>query len=278
MKSKGLKINKAIVFFLFLFCYIAFPVFGEEQDSKKQLSIKIRRTVEAIHAVRMKRLRMQEQYQARIDEIQKQIKRLEADLKDTITDVHNEKACVDKLSAGIKRFKEFNKAVTYLLTKTTNMILPVLKRMQYRVAAGIPYHRDERLARVESIIEDVSNADIMTKGEGLKNFWLFVSEELQLAKSIKLWNEPVFLEGGKRRKHAYQVRLGLVNQFFIAEDAVSIGLASKDAAGGWNMGLGELYCGKLRNALQILQQRRPPELISIPFTVMSSQDSKKAED
>ncbi len=100
--------------------------------------------------------------------------------------------------------------------------------------------------------------------DALNEFWDALNEELRLAGTRELMSAAVDLPGG-RRKHAYRLRLGLVNEFYRTEDGESVGLASfdKDA---WR----ELAEGPMREvvaaAIDVLRQHRLPELQRLPFT------------
>ena len=82
---------------------------------------------------------------------------------------------------------------------------------------------------------------------------------MRLLKTRQLTNAEVLLGGG-RTKHAYVARLGLVNELFVSEDGEIVGIAARRAAEPWRLVTDPVDRKRIVNALQMLQQRRPPRV------------------
>ncbi len=250
-----------------VFC-VAPPAFGQENqdepDGGKQLAHKIHETVEAIHAVRLERLRLQEQHESNVGEIERQIERLRDDLEKTDAAVREEAEKLHAVKAQVEQDKRAKRAAELLVSQVAASVLDAAGRMAKRVSAGIPYRKPQRQEQIGRVVEELGDSDLLVQADALTDYFSFCAEELRLAGSVHLWNEPVLLDGGKRQTHTYQVRLGLVNQFFVSEDGETVGLAARRTDREWDLQVDRSRRRQLRVILDVLQQRRPPEIVPVP--------------
>ena len=256
---------KYLLFGIFL---LSFSTFGQNHASKKKLAIEIQRTIEKIHAVRAKHFLMKKRYEVEISRMKGQIESLQKELERSSSKIQIQNQSIKTLSkkidedqGKIKYFKDFISQVT---KKGISDILGI----KSQICEGILYQKKKREKQIEEILKRLKKTSFTLKIQGLTDFWSFVSEELRLGKSIQLWNETVLVEDGKRQKHAYQARLGLVNHFFISEDAKVFGIAER---GNWRLKLDKEVKKQLQIIFAILQQQRVPQIIPIPFI---NRDSK----
>ncbi len=260
--------SRLVITVLLLSMCLVLPAFGQEgPNEKKQLARRIRETVEEAHAVRLERLRLREQHQAEIAEVERHIERLKDDIEKTNTTLQEERKLVGDLEATIEKDTKIKQVTELVIARAAKIFLPAAERVKKRVDTGITYRRKERQEQIARIIEGIGNPDPQVQADSLNDYLSFLAEELRLANSVNLWNEPVLLDDGKRQKHAYQIRLGLVNHFFISEDGKTIGLAAKEADREWNLNLDDARQQQLRAVLDILQERRPPRVISVPCAI-----------
>ena len=109
----------------------------------------------------------------------------------------------------------------------------------------------------------------MNQLNGTAAFLVFLQNELKLSNSVAFWNGPVNLLDNKQ-KHAYWVRLGLINQFYMSEDGQNVNLAFL----GNQHELPIIQSLKLHDqvyqAISTMQQRRRAEISE--FTFLNKQE------
>jgi hypothetical protein len=133
---------------------------------------------------------------------------------------------------------------------------------EQRVRAGIPYRHSQRLAALSTIHAQLAG-DLEAQLAGLRAWTRFASEEARLAVTTELLNAEVPVEDG-RRKHAYIVRIGLVNAVFITEDEQQFGVAA--GAAGWTLVTDPAAQQQIRLAREMLRRLQAPALLPLPFT------------
>jgi len=268
VKMGRVKARTAAALATCLVCCVAPPAFGQENqdetDGGKALARKIHETVEAIHAVRLERLRLQEQHKSDVGEIDRQIERLRNDLEQTDAAVREEAAKLRAVEAHVEEDKRAKQRAELVVSQAAASALDAAGGMAARVRGGIPYHKPQREERIGRVVEGLEDRDLLVQADALSNYFSFCAGELRLAGSVQLWNEPVLLDGGERQTHAYQVRLGLVSQFFVSEDGGTVGLAARQTGREWDLEVNRSRQRQLRAILDVLQQRRPPEVVAVP--------------
>lgn len=245
-----------------IFCMVSSALAQSEQE----LARKVHEAVEKIAAMRMERLSLQQGYREQLSEIETQTERLQGELGKTEAKVSEEQRTVNALETQAEQDKKIWQIAKDLLHQASGSSVRALEVVKKRVTSGIPYQRRERLRQIEQILGGLRSADIKTLAAALHDGCRFFAEELRLGRTITLWNEPVTMEDGRWQKHAYQVRLGLVNQFFISEDGQTICLAAQIPNQDWQAA-DLIQAQQLQAILAILQRRRPPQVISVPAKI-----------
>lgn len=244
------------------------PASGQEvSNPENRLAEKIHDTLKELHAIRMERQVLNEQQKLKIAEVNGQIKRIENDIEKTTTDLLGEKTIEDKMLSEIDKNMEFKEATENLLSGSVERSLPVAIRIKERLDVGIPYRKRERQDKTNRIITGLEQSHLKDRAEAVLDCLSFIYEELRLADSISLWNEPVLLDEGKRSLHAYQIRMGLVEQYFISEDGQVAGIAAKKPGQDWILQPDLVPREQIKLLLDTLQERRPPDVIPVPFSI-----------
>ncbi|MEE8104690.1 MAG: DUF3450 family protein, partial [Planctomycetota bacterium] len=235
------------------------------EDESHRLAAAIRTRIEEIQAVRQARQREAESHRDAQGLVEGQTARLQTEIESA----RGEAGAGDRAVHALrKRMEEGEAAVAEhraILEELRAVVEPVAEAFWKRIATGVPHARAARIARFESVAAALRKPDAPQEwADALNEFWDALNEELRLAGTRELVSAAVDLPGG-RRKHAYRLRLGLVNEFYRTEDGESVGLASfgEDA---WR----ELDAGPMRQvvaeAIDVLRQHRLPELQRLPFT------------
>ncbi len=265
-----LRIKPLIVALLLLLLPSAVIVIAESQvkpeHDRISIAENIREAVERLETLNAKRREVLNQHHNRIAVITPQIDnlRLQSALLDS--EVKELETAVADLRIKVNLQKSKVKEKKGLLDHIAKSAFAHLTSIRSSVVRGVPFEKQKRTALLDAIADGLISGDALRIADSFDDLWRFVERELQLAKSVEIWNEHVLLDDGRRLRHAWQVRIGMVNQFFVSEDNEEIGIALRN--GGWLLKRpSEL--GSLLKALHILQKRSYPDIIPVHIVLPS---------
>ena len=238
----------------------------DNNDQRAELAKQIHETIERVHTVRFERADLQKRYRQEQKVLEQQIARLESDLEASEESLSLDQQRVSSFQKRVEKQAAQSQQNAKLLKQTAKLTLVYVRRFQSRVLHGIPYRRDQRNEKLNRVIQDLGHRDPAVAGETVIDFMAIASDELQLGQSIDLWNESVSVSPHGRRVHAYQLRLGLVQQAFVSEDGQWSRLASFSASQPWETQINDTHQEQLLQAIRILQKQSPPRLVPFPFS------------
>lgn len=148
----------------------------------------------------------------------------------------------------------------------TREVLPVLmrdmvERLRQWIETDLPFLRDERLARVESLERMLVDASL-SPAEKLDRLLSVWRTELSYGREIDAWRGA--LVGSPDRQVEY-LRLGRVGFYYLTPDGDEGGVW-KAASGGWQP-LNEAQLAEVSKGLRIAREQRAPELLALPVSV-----------
>lgn len=148
----------------------------------------------------------------------------------------------------------------------TRETLPILmrdrvERLREWVETDLPFLREERLARVESL-ETMLVDPALTPAEKLDRLLSAWRAELNYGLEIDTWRGS--LVGSAERQVEY-LRLGRVGFYYLTPDGDEGGVW-KASTGEWQP-LNDDQLGELRKGLSIAREQRAPELLALPASV-----------
>ena len=234
------------------------------QEARDELARQIRQKVEQVQAVRAQYRSAQAEYEAQQAEIDKQVQRLRTDLAAVGAEQRalGERVAQDEQSLKAQQASagQARAAVGQMAAQS----LPVVQDLQQRIERGIPFRAESRTALLGGIAGELHSGDAVAQATAMARLWSFLGEEVRLSRTTQMWNQEVPLADGRAR-HAYIVRLGLVNQVLATEQQDMAGLSDTGSAGGWRMNLDSPAQQQIFDAIDVLRQRRPPQLVLVPF-------------
>jgi hypothetical protein len=121
------------------------------------------------------------------------------------------------------------------------------------IAKGIPYRIDDRSQRLGSPQDG-------SLSEKLGRYWSFLQEEARIARSGEALSSEIPLSGG-RAKPARVFRVGHLVMGYVTEDGQEAGLWNGTQ---WSPAASPEQEGTIRQAVEILDRRHTPELLSLP--------------
>lgn len=149
---------------------------------------------------------------------------------------------------------------------TTREALPgtmrqMVERLRAIVAADLPFRREQRMARVESLETMLSDASLSPadKLERILSAWKM---ELDYGREIDTWRGALV---GSPDTEVQYLRMGRMGFYYITPDG-SRGGVWNAAAGEWRALDGDAL-DAVRNGIKIADDQRSPELLTLPLSV-----------
>ena len=229
-------------------------LFGSESGDRDALAERIREQVEQLQDLRGRALTAREQRAGLRARLDAELAKLGADLERTQAETGQARARVTALEGRRDALALTQARDIHAVEALRDALQPAAVRMAERVAKGIPYRRAER---AEALRLTAESGD-------LPALWTVIEEELRLMKTRELFNAEVEVAAG-RRKHAYRVRLGLINELFVTEDGAEVGVASHAAETPWAFLTAREERARVVSAVEILQERQTPRVGVVPF-------------
>lgn len=221
--------------------------------------------VEQVQTVRRKRRQLEEDQMPKEERIQGQIARLEKELTQAKIDLEKAGKINEDLARTIRTSRQDAQAVRADVSQVLDAIRPVLRMGSNRISSGIPFRKSSRQDAWSNGLKKLITSELVEQADGLVDICQFYQEELRLAGSVKVWNAPVKPDVTNREIQAFQFRLGLCQQYFVAEDGSEIGVSAKGVESHWTP-LTRREGGKqVLQALDILRERRAPDLVLLPL-------------
>lgn len=149
----------------------------------------------------------------------------------------------------------------------TGEIIERIDKMILLISDGIPFDIENRIASLLTLKSELSE-NIIGNYEALSRFLAFLDNEEKLSRTNGVWSEKTVINGEIRELRC--IRIGMVT--IAAEDNSGDGcylLVKKDDGYTWKSL--DNYQDRLsvRNAIKIVEGRKPPEFISFPVSVKS---------
>lgn len=136
----------------------------------------------------------------------------------------------------------------------------MVDRLRTWVEGDMPFLRDERLARVDSLETLLADPELDT-AEKLERVLAAWRAELDYGRGLDAWRGE--LPGDTPREVDF-LRLGRVGWYYLTPDGRRGGIWQA-ATGDWRP-LGEDVLGEVRKGLRIVREQRAPELLDLPVS------------
>ncbi|SDL71205.1 Protein of unknown function [Modicisalibacter muralis] len=239
------------------------------------LLLGISATVPAQDALREQSIAAQQaqaELQDKIDTADDATREALRELRATEREAHRLRAYNAELAPLIERraatIEQRERALDQL--SVTRETLPVSMRdmvesLRRWIESDMPFLREERLARVESLKTMLVNP-AMTPADKLDRLLGAWRAELDYGREIDAWRGS--LVGNADRQVEY-LRLGRVGFYYLTPDGDEGGVW-KASAGEWQA-LNDDQLGELRKGLSIAREQRAPELLALPVSVEVTQ-------
>ena len=194
--------------------------------------------------------------QSQLDDLRKQEADLERQLEDYRAQVQTLEAQLEQ-KAGVRNAVE-------------QEIAAFVPEQQSQIKKGIPYKRQERIARLQAGLADANESAPPSVGGRLGHLWSYAQEELRLAGSSETYTERASI-GDNTLPYARYFRVGQLILGYVTEDGHQAAIWRSSPQGGQWQSISEpKQIASLRDAVEILDRQQAPRFVSLPIETDSS--------
>jgi hypothetical protein len=155
-------------------------------------------------------------------------------------------------------------------------VRPFIENQQAAIENGIPYKQQERIERLKNAVGDANAPDAVSASDKLGHIWNYAQEELRLARSSETYTARAKMEDGSS-PYARFFRVGQKILGYITEDGRHAAIwSSLQDAKSWMPVTDTKQSAQIRSAVEILDRRQGPRLVTLPIALEST-DSKKED-
>lgn len=216
-------------------------------------------------------------------------------LQGELDDLRQQEAATDlqirKYEAEAEDLKEQLLAKTSLEDVISEQIKPFLVSQQAAIGNGIPYKQQERIARLEAAHDDAvareqappaeTGADALSHisaADRLGHIWNYGQEELRLARSSETYSARAKTVD-ESSPHARFFRVGHKILGYITEDGRQAAIwSSLPSHNRWLIIAERNQSAQIRSAVEILDRRQGPGLVTLPIALQPASPDKEAAD
>jgi len=148
--------------------------------------------------------------QAERDSLRGQLRALDVERAELQGQVRREELRLTELQVSLQTRRDELGVVDEQADTLKPAVLEGLAELRVQVAAGIPYRRDERLASVDALTEQVRSGELRSE-KGLGRAWQLIEDELRLTQQTAL-DRQVVQWGGEERLVTV-ARVGMVAMY-----------------------------------------------------------------
>lgn len=194
--------------------------------------------------------------EADVEELRKQ----EADLDEQIQQHRTESSGLEKQLAEKSGIDEF----------VRGQVEPFCSAQKAAIEEGPAYKQQERIERLQAACLDSNDVNSVSAAETLGKVWSYAEEELRLARSSETYSGRIQMHDGTN-PHVRYFRVGLLILGYVTEDGKRAGIWSAlSDSKGW-LHISDAKEGKqVRDAVDILDRRKGPSLLSLPVAIEST--------
>lgn len=146
------------------------------------------------------------------------------------------------------------------------------------VENGIPYKQQERIARLEATGDDVNAPSRMTTADLLGHIWNYAQEELRLARSSETYTARAKTKD-ESSPYARFFRVGQRILGYMTEDGRQAAIwSSLPVYKNWLSITDAKTSGQIRTAVEILDRRQGPKLVTLPISLGSTRSDEGDSD
>jgi hypothetical protein len=202
--------------------------------------------------------------QAELDELRKQHEESDQQLR--------------KYEAEVGNLKEQLVLKESLENVVADRIRPFMENQKAAIVNGIPYKQQERIARLEAAVGDTNAPDSVSASDQMGHIWNYTQEELRLARSSETYTARAKTDD-ESSPYARFFRVGQKILGYITEDGRQAAIwSSLQDDKKWMPIDDTKQSAQIRSAVEILDRRQGPRLVTLPVALESKDLTKEDSD
>ena len=230
------------------------------QDAGTQIEAAVRE----LRQLRLERQGLIESARLEREAVGLAVARLQDDLSAAEAGLESARRRRARIERELRFFAQAGDQADALLERMRTVGAEVLRGWRERIAAIKSSVSEARSRVADSVLSDLESTESTRRAAGLLALWDFLGEELQRAHSLEHRSEPVRIDGGRRRIHAFVARIGLVQEVFVSEDGRAVGVAGPK---GWQTDLTPQTASGIKVLVDLLRRSGHPRIVSVPFSL-----------
>ena len=192
-------------------------------------------------------------------------------LQDELNELRRQEAQADRqlqqYQAEVQDLREQLDSKASLENVLRGQIQPFLSSQRTAIEKGIPYKQQERAARLMAAAGDVNAPSRISAADRLGHIWNYAQEELRLARSSETYTARAHTED-ESSPYARFFRVGQKILGYITEDGRQTAMWSSLARHkDWLLITDIKPSGQIRSAVEILDRRQGPKLVTLPVAL-----------
>ena len=276
------------IFYLSLMVSIAFtgrafaapaaedPNKSQQTNRQKELSEQLEGLIRQLRRERSSYYVHKARLETQTEKARENRKILQTELKDLRKQHDESDQQLRKYEAEVKNFKEQLVLKESIENGLTDRIRPFLENQKAAIENGIPYKQQERIARLEAAVGDANAPDFVSVSDQLGHIWNYAQEELRLARSSETYTARAKTDD-ESSPYARFFRVGQKILGYITEDGQQAAIwSSLQKSKPWMSVTDKKQSAQIRNAVEILDRRQGPRLVTLPIA-LESMDLKQED-
>jgi hypothetical protein len=247
---------------------------NRQKELSEQLEELIRRLRQQRSAYYVQKARLETQ----TEKARENRKILQSELDDLRKQHDESDQQLRKYEAEVGNLKEQLVLKESLENVLADRIRPFLENQKAAIVNCIPYKQQERIARLEAVVGDSNAPDSVSSSDQLGHVWNYAQEELRLARSSETYTARAKTDD-ESSPYARFFRVGQKILGYITEDGRQAAIWSSLQDGEpWMAVTDKKQSAQIRSAVEILDRRQGPKLVTLPIALESMDLTKEDSD
>jgi TolA-binding protein len=259
----------------------AFPAPGvvdpnepRQKNEQRELSERLEELIRRLRQERSAYYVQKARQEARIEKARENHKVLQEELDELRRQEAEADQQLRKYEAEVEDLKEQLAPRTTLENILAGQIKPFLTSQRAAIEKGIPYKQPERIARLEAARGDPNAPSRIPAADQLGHIWNYAQEELRLARSSETYTARAKSKD-ESSPYARFFRVGQRILGYMTEDGRLAAIwSSLQDDKDWMFVTDMKQSSQVRDAVEILDRRQGPKLVTLPIP-LQSEDSDK---
>ena len=248
----------------------------QQANKQKELSERLEELIRQLRQERSAYYVQKAQYEAKIEKARENHRILREELEELRRQEAESDQQLRKYEAEVEDLQEQLDPRASLKNILAEQIQPFLVSQRAAIENGIPYKKKERIARLESAVGDANVPSSISASDQLGHVWNYAQEELRLARSSETYTARAKTQDDSS-PYARFFRVGQKILGYVTEDGRLAAMWSS-LKNDWLFVTDTKQANQIRSAVEILDRRQGPKLVTLPIALESKHSDEGGSD